>query len=431
MQSLHIKSVSNRFFFLLLYIGLAMTGFNPMSSKILFISMMSVLCMLIVKSYKKKNICLFVAFVYMLPYTTVLYYILWGTNVQLSFYTQFNTQRAFFDSSMIFFLFLSSLNFFLKIPLGTGNFSCYKGNDFLFCLGIVGCLYAIIRGKSGDVNVFLNGEYTPDFSRSSLFEYFFVFYLISFVFSKNSKKYKYILYFIAFFYVGKNTIFGGRIESLMCVLFLLAIDLQKKIKFNTLLIFLASGYVLMFLLGVIRAYGFSWDLILNGLFSKGNGIITTQESDVNYASVRILEMVRLNIITTSQRFESLGLFFESLFLPKDSLPQLVDLSTYEQSSYPCGGGGLISAFAFVFLGYIGVIGIAFFVAKIFSNGVANKSLFKNLFFILTYTTMPRWFAYYPITLFKLALLGSTITWILIIIYDSYAKNKSFYSRTRL
>ena len=174
-------------------------------------------------------------------------------------------------------------------------------------MGVVGCVYATFFGKTGDINVFHSGDYSPDFTRSSLFEYFFVFYLISFVFSFNRKKYKYILYFLAAFYVAKNTLYGGRIESLMCVLFLLVVDLQTKIKFKFLLLGIVCGYVLMSIIGLIRAYGFSWDFIAENLFSKTD-VITTQESDVNYSSVRILEMVRLNFITTAQRFHSFALF---------------------------------------------------------------------------------------------------------------------------
>lgn len=44
--------------------------------------------------------------------------------------------------------------------------------------------------------------------------------------------------------------------------------------------------------------------------------------------------------------------------------------------------------------------------------------------------MPRWFAYYPITLFKLALLGSIITYVLIKMCD-YGKNKGFFVSSHL
>ena len=419
----------DRFYLIFLYLLFTLMGYNPIVSKCLYLSMILVLGSLIVKAYKKRNICLFVAFLYMLPYTSVLYYSLWGTQVQLSYYTQFNTQRAFFEASMIHFLFLITLNFFIKIPFGSDRFNCYRCNKLIFVLGVVGCVYATFFGKTGDINVFHSGDYSPDFTRSSLFEYFFVFYLISFVFSFNRKKYKYILYFLAAFYVAKNTLYGGRIESLMCVLFLLVVDLQTKIKFKFLLLGIVCGYVLMSIIGLIRAYGFSWDFIAENLFSKTD-VITTQESDVNYSSVRILEMVRLNFITTAQRFHSFALFIMSIFISKDSLPKLVDLSTYNQTIYPCGGGGLISAFFYVFLGHIGVIFIGYVIAKILSFGVRSKNTFKNLFFVLAYTTMPRWFAYYPITLFKLALLGSIITYVLIKMCD-YGKNKGFFVSSHL
>ena len=424
------RNILNKLLFIILYVLILLMGYTPFSSKILFISMMAILITMTIKAYQKKNICLLVAFLCMLPYTSVLYYSLWGTQVQLSYYTQFNTPRAFFEAAMIHFLFLIALDFFLKIPCGPEKFKYSNNNVFLFVIGVIGSLYATVFGKTGDINVFTLGDYSPDFTRSSLFEYFFVFYLVSFVFSGNSRRYKYILYFVAVFYVFKNTLYGGRIESLMCVLFLLVIDLQTKIKFKMLFTLLVIGYILMFLLGVVRAYGFSWDVIKDSLFSNRPDIIITQESDVNYSSVRIIEMVRLNYITASERLQSLGLFIESIFVSKDGLPKLVDLSLYKQSVYPCGGGGLISAFSYVFLGHIGVVCMGGIVAKILSYGVKNKNIFKNLFFILAYTTMPRWFAYYPITLFKLALLGSIITYVLIKMCD-YGKNKGFFVSSHL
>ena len=119
----NITNFFDRFYLIFLYLLFTLMGYNPIVSKCLYLSMILVLCSLIVKAYKKRNICLFVAFLYMLPYTSVLYYSLWGTHVQLSYYTQFNTQRAFFDSAMIHFLFLVSFNFFLIIKQGPEKFT--------------------------------------------------------------------------------------------------------------------------------------------------------------------------------------------------------------------------------------------------------------------------------------------------------------------
>ena len=412
----NITNFFDRFYLIFLYLLFTLMGYNPIVSKCLYLSMILVLCSLIVKAYKKRNICLFVAFLYMLPYTSVLYYSLWGTHVQLSYYTQFNTQRAFFDSAMIHFLFLVSFNFFLIIKQGPEKFTIHKENTLLFYISIFCCLYATIFGKTGDINFFSLGEYSPDYTRSSLFEYFFVFDLISLKKKKKTKKNMCILYSIAAFYIFKNTLFGGRIESLMCILLLLVVDLQKKLKFKIIILLLVVGYCFAFLLGIIRTYGFSWELIRESFFNNP-AVIITQESDVNYSSVRIIEMVRLNVLTIEQRLQSFYLFCLSIFVPRENLPDLADLSLYKQATYPCGGGGLVSAFSYVFLGYIGVVLIGYFVAKIFSNGLSGHKSFKNIFFILTFTTMPRWFAYYPISLFKLALLGSVVVYLLIIIHE--------------
>lgn len=409
------------FFFLVVFLFLYATGYSSLNGKILYIALLSVSALLVYRTYIARNISLFVVFVYMSTYIFVLYYVFFCKDIQVSYYMDFNTPPDFYRSSLAHFFFLIIINSTIKIV--NAKEVCYLhvcDKPVIFLFGVIGCIIAIVFGKSGDVGFLSEGGYSPDFVRSPLFEYFFIFFLLAYFSRGKTPIKKYILYVIVLTYVFKNTIYGGRIETLMCFLCLLVIEFQFRIKFKYLLALLFVGYISSYLLSIMRSTGLSLDVISN-IDIQNVDIIITQESDVNYSSARILALVEKGVITVSDRLMSLLYLIISIFVSKDNLPPLADLSLYMQSEYSCGGGGFISSFFYVFASYLGVALIALFISYILSIGLRNPTLnFKNIFFILVITTLPRWFAYYPISLFKLALIGG----VFIVVFLRIKKLKS-------
>lgn len=402
--------------FLIIFVYLAVVGYNSFNGRILFISLFILSFLLVWKAYEKQNLCLFVMFAYMLVYIFVLFNAFFDTGFQISIYTDFNAPKHFYISSLVHYFALIVISIYITPQTTPYKYTIKLKNIApLYWLGIIGCIIAVTFGKTGDINIFKTGDYTPSYERSSFFEYYFVFYVLAYLSMGKSRAKKNILYLIAFWYIFKNTLYGGRIESVMMCLCLLILKFQYLIKIRMLIVFILCGYAAISIMSLIRTFGSGVDLGL--LFESGSMVICTQEGDVNYSSARIIGMLESNVINTEERLVALFYFIISIFVPKNILPPIADLSLYMQSTYRCGGGGLFSSYFYVYGSYFGVFIVAMYIAKILNNTTNVKPYsFTHIFGILVFTTTPRWFAYNPITFFKLSLLGSILIYFLFLFF---------------
>jgi hypothetical protein len=130
------------------------------------------------------------------------------------------------------------------------------------------------------------------------------------------------------------------------------------------------------------------------------------QTDVFYSSVRLISMKDMGTISGTESLQAFALFCGSIFVPYSSLPPLANWSTYLLSSFNALGGGLIFSYFYVYLSYFGVILIAYYVSIVFRKIRESTNFYMLFYGLLVSCTVIGWFAYGPITLFKLCLLGT-------------------------
>lgn len=392
-----------------IFIVLVLLGYSPFTGNVLFIVSMAVMISLIYIAVKNKDVCCIVAFVYMLSYIWVMRYEFLDYGVKISVYEAFNKPQYFYKSSIVHYLGLVVFFIFYTPSPEHMEKPVYIYNPWLFCLGVLGALLAFVFGKTGDVNVLSNGNYGHSgASHSSLYEYFMLFYVMAYFFHGNKKRMRWILYILGGMYVIKNTLFGGRIETVMLCMGLLAMEFQYRLKFSTIIVCLIIGYVLMSALGEIRGGG-SFEM---ADFFQQKHTISTQEADVNYSSARMIGIVTDGYMSNSLRITAFLYFLAAFFLPWSLLPQWTNLSWYRGNQFGCGGGGLFTAYIYVYLWYIGIILVSrLIIGAIQKQGRSTYSLaaFIN---VLTLVTLPRWYAYNVIAFFKLGVLGGCVIYLM-------------------
>ncbi|NLJ82742.1 MAG: oligosaccharide repeat unit polymerase [Bacteroidales bacterium] len=403
-------------FFILLFIG-----YNKITGIILYLNIMLINIFLFTKAYRRKNSPLLIFFLFSLLYAYALRYPLID-ELQISVYYYFNDLDHIYKTSLLFYLFLIFLNLFIKIPKNPNKILIkQKDNGLFFYVFLIISIIFMIRGKTGE-NIFSGGYGTGLSSANSLNEYFLIPFFISIIFSNNSKRKKILLYIIAFIYALKNILYGGRIEVMMIALCIFIWDFNIKLKPTTIILITLFSFYFFKIIGEIRQnpqllFTSDWIYLFIPSFKTTNStVVISQEADVLYATNRLVSMVDERIINTIDRFKAFFYFILSIILPYSYLPDIANLASYKRFDYNVGGGGLIFGWFYVYLSYIGVILIAFYISKILSKiGLNNEKgiSFINIYAVFVFMTMPRWFAYSPITMFKLSLYGASICFLVI------------------
>lgn len=413
-----IENPKNRNFIFLLYFSiwflLLLGGYSKENAIIFYYSIVSLVCGLVLRAFLQKNVVFLILFSYFLLYVLALKYP-FIYNIPISVYSDFVAPVYIYNSTLSLFLFFIVFFWKVKIKPRENIFQIgYLKNNCIFWINYLLALFSMLRGKMGE-NILTSGGYGRDAEvvRSSLMEYFLVFFVIAFIFSNNDKyKIRWLLLLSTFFCL-KNLLYGGRIEVVMMLIALLILHYQFKFGFKFYLISFFVAMYFFYVVGNIRENPMV--ILSNDIgevlipFNDNAEIVTlvSQEGDVNYSSSRIIGLTSIGIIQFGDRVYALFLFFLSIILPHSMLPELANLSTFKIDEYPVGGGGLISAYFFVFSGYIGVFLIAFFLANVFNKySIKKHPTFTGIYVLFVLITTPRWFAYYPIHIFKLALYGA-------------------------
>jgi hypothetical protein len=378
------------------YIELAYTS-DPSNSDgfiLLFITLAATILLIIrsVQHNNKVNVLIFI-FISLYVYELIYYFIL---GYSIAFHSFFKDYGYYYKTLTILSLFL--------IFLLLSNVDAYKTtiirtefNPLLFWLNFIIAFFIMLYGKTGYKQM------------SPINEYFIVFFLVSFIFSKQTIGYRLLLFSLAGVYGLKNVLLGGRIEMLQLGILMFALFFKDRISIKQLFLLVIVGTISLSAYEGIRSslktdkaeVSDSKTMKLDG---ESNRI--SNQGDVFYASVRIVGMIEDDLLTAQERFESFCYFLISPIMKGKDLPAVQDLSSYKKSEFSTGGGGLLPVFLYAWLYFPGVIIIALFIAYILRNLMNAQYAFFYCYSLLIVSTVPRWFAYYPTNIIKLCLLGA-------------------------
>lgn len=384
------------------------------SPAILSLSVVFLAVMLIVYTRKFKPLALF--FIFTLPYIFITLPHFLGANFPLSLgYTQFDKEGYYIHVEVIHSLFIATIALFLpylKRQLIIKDILPIKDSPILFWSIVLGMLFIILFGKTGN-NIFESGGYgsanahVQSLGGLSIYEYFLVLSPVAYIFSGLKRSRLGVILVLMLIFSVKGLLFGGRIEALQAFLqiFILFFD-KEKLKLRIVIIAAAIPAFMFMVFGFVRSspdVGFSKmvQLVMQNL-STTSYLLLANHIDIYYSSARLYGFIQENIITFGERLYSLVLNIAAIVVPYDKLPAIANLAAFKQSSYPAGGGGLISAYFYVFLSYPGVIFIGLMFSLLIRKIIYHTTTYLLLYSIMVFTTYPRWFGYNPNALFKMS-----------------------------
>lgn len=376
--------------------------------------------LIIINSYViflfKNNIFLLLFNIFCLFYTlSLIPYYFFNTNVAA--WPDFNELKYYNSTLRIYGL-------FLIIPLFVNHrkytylasLSSIPSNKNIlgFITFSIICALIIIFGLSG-TNIFESGGYgLGDTSRSTLYEYFILFFLLTYYYSAKNKLQLAILISLGIIYILKSLLYGGRVEVIMFLLLcflILTCDFKLKISPAIVIIGCLLFYYINQVFSGIRSNPFP---LLEGKYSfylnpykyysdSTSTFISSNEGDVFQASVRLIGLMENGLLDYFTRFKAFIGFIFSIVVPSSWLPEEASLITYKKDIYNSGGGGLIAVYFYCFFGWLGPVIISAYILWSSRFTTIYKSVYLKLYFLMIFSTFPRWFAYNPIILFKLCL----------------------------
>ena len=331
---------------------------------------------------------------YLIPY----YY----NDYIISAHVQYYKKELYDQVLGIHLLFLSSFLLFLKTNLNENYLKLKdllkpRNNVVIFSFLYLIMLVIIFSIKGSSV---IGGSYSTYIDnlegQGGGVEYFYIFFVIAFFFTtkpilRNS------LLILVIYYCFITITRGYRIQFVQMIILAFVLFFDGKFKTIYMMIFAFFGFIVSEIIGLLKMMGsVSFEDML-ALFEKSEtGIIINNQTDVFYSSVVFLGLIKDGVLSFGVRIWSAIGFVWNWFAPSSFVWKEARLPLFAHEYTTLGGGGLISAYFYVWFGYLGPILIGYALALFFNKAYSSnvKQNFK-IILILVLSLYPRWFAYDP------------------------------------
>lgn len=365
-----------------------------------------------------------------LPYTMVAFFHFNNNTfpLHLGSHTDFDNDTLYCKTFIILCVFWSFLTLILPKnikPIVLNEYIVFKNQPLVYYILYIVQILILIFGRSGNT-IFQSGGYgsadmeTSNLGGTAIFEYFIVFYPITFIFSGKNRFRLFLLILLAAIYSLKAILFGGRVEFLQCILlvFILHID-SDKISLLRILFYSVFPILFFIFFGFIRSApdmnGLEiFTLIKENLEFAGYTFFGNQ-IDVYYSSTRLYGLIDINVLTIGDRFSIFLYNILAIVTPYSLLPEKANLALYLQDVYSAGGGGLLPIYFYVYLSFPGVIAIGLLMGFLFSKVIkigSSISSYWVIYLVLILSTFPRWYAYSSNVIYKFCFYSVIIFWII-------------------
>ena len=269
--------------------------------------------------------------------------------------------------------------------------------------------------------------------KRTIYEYLLIPFIVAIYFSKNKPYFRKIILFLIIISTAVNMINGGRIVSLQPILAYFFIIFYEKISTKKIVLFTIFGIIFFTIAGL---YG---DILVE----KGNIKTLTPEKIIETFSERKFALdtsissywtgttyiESMKYISNKERIINFVQFNTSYALlgKLSNYTELVDISSKYFLHYY---GGFITSYYYFWLGYAGIILIAFYISFLLNYSYENNkksSDFKKILYVYILSCLPRWYLYYPTSLVR----GVILLYIVYIISKIFIKNSELNYRGEL
>ena len=244
---------------------------------------------------------------------------------------------------------------------------------------------------------------------STLYEYGVIFIILMFYYSGKSKGNLFLIYLLSILYIVISFINASRIEAIVCIIILFIFSYSYKVKWYHLILISFVGITLMNIIGIYRSNNLkmSFEQIAYGMHVLWNGkLVFDTCTHAYFPGLCMIEIAKDFSLSDSLYF--LKQFILTIFLGKDRVPN-GDLIRYTSQFYYHNFGGFSLMFFYVWFRGLGVFVFSYILRWYFEYMQKFIELNKHngiikCLIIYIIATVPRWYLYGPLILFRGALI---------------------------
>lgn len=269
-----------------------------------------------------------------------------------------------------------------------------KSNPIVYLLSVICMISILIFSLSGN-NIF-TGDYGDTTTNSTIFEYYFIFAICAQIYSNNIRKRKFVL-IINLLYSISILLLGLRLVCLQVLLMIFIFNYENRLKTRWVVIISIIGFIGMSFMSFIRSNERVTFIESLGVI---DGVLRTNQGDVFLTSTVHYALTKMGEFDLVFRLKSLLAFIQNIFM----LPRFqneLGILNLNLGVYKVGGGGFGAMYSYVWLGYVGVIGLAIYISY-FINKTRNINSYK-VYGVFICITFFRWYSYSLVILFKMGL----------------------------
>lgn len=353
-------------------------------------------------------------------------------NTPIASHSQFDNILYYNKTLSIFIFFLFSLNYFLfksqdvsqKIILNS-ILKRYPSSGIFYSLLLFQLFIIVYASYKGQF--ILNSSDSYDAYRSNLenqnglWEYFLIFYILSFIFSSNTKINRFLMLVIYLLYFYISITRGYRIQLIQMTFLYFILFYDGKFSNKILILFSSFGLLLMELYGLVKVIGNVSSDIVNVAIDSNQMAFVTNQTEVFYSTTSVLTLQSQGHLGIGVQIETFFAFILNFIVPTGLLWNGSRVIDHVWQFAEIGGGGFCFGYFYFWFGYVGVILLALYLGKLFNARFKNSNIFI-LFLIFTISLTPRWFAYEPTN--HLIRLPLTLVILYVFILNFFKKSNS-------
>lgn len=320
----------------------------------------------------------------------------------ISVHTQYYKRELYDEVLRIHLLFLSSFLFFLSSKISAQSFKIKdllkaRENLIVFVFLYLVMLFIIFSIKGTSVIGGDYGTYVDNIGeQGGSIEYFYIFFIAAYFFTRKVIL-RYALLFLVVYYSYIAITRGYRIQFVQMAILTFVLFFDGKFRTRIVMVYAFLGFVLSEIIGMLKMLGaVNFEDMLTMYENQNKDIIISNQTDVFYSSVVFIGLIKDNLWTLGTRIWSSIGFFWNCLVPSSFVWKEARLPLFAHDFTSLGGGGLVSAYFFVWFGYLGPILIGFALAFIFNKTFldSDTKVYKIICLIVL-SLYPRWFAYDP------------------------------------
>lgn len=238
-----------------------------------------------------------------------------------------------------------------------------------------------------------------------LYEYSYIFFIFCFMFSGaaavggGSLRERALIVFVVMF-VLQDIYYGGRVTSMQLVYFLFLTCFALRLSVGGILVYGLVGIVVNKLVGVLRAgeISFSVDSFVNILQRFwGSYFVFDTPVFAYYASATHVAAS----MWYGFDFKMLSFWHFCVGVIAGSPDGIGNVTSYVRNNlYINQGGGLLPSHFYFWFGWSGVVFIAVLLVALLNGFPRARSRFGLMLLVVLVLTVPRWYLYSPLSLFR-------------------------------